>query len=193
MYVFNFLSMSKFHLLPRCFFAVATFRISIDLVSSLPSTVKLGYIVRRLQNLKKISFFDVYSVTSKQVGDFFNYFWPFQKTWTLQQRMVHVHKLCESGFPRVALTDSHNMFDGDRARQQPQSNQAVNLAHKVQSQGSLLLIYFHPKLERREGVIHFGSLDLQNLLFPFIFRGNVSLLENFDHGTNTANLELVFF
>ena len=33
--------------------------------------------------------------------------------------MVNVHKLCESGFPRVALTDSHNMFDGDRARQQP--------------------------------------------------------------------------
>jgi hypothetical protein len=66
--------------------------------------------------------------------------------------MVKVNKFCEIGFPRAALTDSHNMFDGDRARQQPQSNQAVNLAHKVQSQGSLLLIYFHPKLERREGV-----------------------------------------
>ena len=44
--------------------------------------------MRRTQNLKKSpTGFDktavFYSVASKQVGDFFNFLWPFQKSWTL--------------------------------------------------------------------------------------------------------------
>ena len=64
----------------NAFFAVGRFKINIDLVLSLPSTVMLGY-CEKAKNLKKISlFFDVYSVTSKQVGDLKKIFWPFQKT-----------------------------------------------------------------------------------------------------------------
>ena len=45
-------------------------------------------IMRRAQNLKKSpTGFDktavFYSVASKQVGDFFKFLWPFQKSWTL--------------------------------------------------------------------------------------------------------------
>ena len=41
--------------------------------------------------------------------------------------MVNVNKFCEIGFPRVALTDSHNMFDGEKARQQPRVSIAPGL------------------------------------------------------------------
>ena len=48
--------------------------------------------MRRPQNLKryptgfdKTAFF--YSEASKQVGDFFKLLWPFQKSWTLREKV----------------------------------------------------------------------------------------------------------
>ena len=39
---------------------------------------------------KNVTCFDIYSVTSKQVGDYFKSFWPFQKTWTLEIQKIQI-------------------------------------------------------------------------------------------------------
>ena len=92
------------------FLAMAMFRINIDLVPSLPSTVKLGY-------CEKAAKFDKISLSNVKIS----------RRFKKKRRMVNVNKFCEIGFPRVALTDSHNMFDGDRARQQPRVSIAPGL------------------------------------------------------------------
>ena len=61
-----------------------------------------SFLKLRLWESHKIKI-DVYSVTSKQVGDFFKFLWPFQKTWTLIQDLSVLHNHTHVIFIRTLM------------------------------------------------------------------------------------------